>query len=145
MLLFCRSCTPRHGLLLLLSYFSTGPEITILVLSGRLQCWIEFSEQWQWQLYMTLVAVILFVVPALIILACYTVIVSTIWSKSKQMTPDPNRRLSRSEYSELQLCSQITFELLHAVQSYWALTMTFLYRRAERGYNAEFVTVTLFH
>jgi neuropeptide S receptor 1 len=49
---------------------------------------------------MTLVAVILFVVPALIISACYTVIVSTIWSKSKQMTPDPNRRLSRSEYSE---------------------------------------------
>jgi neuropeptide S receptor 1 len=74
--------------------------MALLVLPGRLQCWIEFSEQWQWQLYMTLVAVILFVVPALIISACYTVIVSTIWSKSKQMTPDPNRRLSRSEYSE---------------------------------------------
>ncbi|KAJ9598531.1 hypothetical protein L9F63_010788, partial [Diploptera punctata] len=64
-------------------------------IEGRLQCWIDFSEQWHWQLYMTLVAVTLFVVPALIISACYTVIVSTIWSKSKQLTPDPNRRQSR--------------------------------------------------
>jgi neuropeptide S receptor 1 len=68
-----------------------------VVVSGRLQCWIDFSEQWQWQLYMTLVAITLFVLPALIISACYTVIVSTIWSKSKQLTPDPNRRQSRSE------------------------------------------------
>ncbi|KDR18368.1 Cardioacceleratory peptide receptor [Zootermopsis nevadensis] len=66
-------------------------------IQGRLQCWIDFSEQWQWQLYMTLVAVTLFVLPAVIISACYTVIVSTIWSKSKQLTPDPNRRQSRIE------------------------------------------------
>ncbi|XP_021921974.1 cardioacceleratory peptide receptor-like [Zootermopsis nevadensis] len=65
-------------------------------IQGRLQCWIDFSEQWQWQLYMTLVAVTLFVLPAVIISACYTVIVSTIWSKSKQLTPDPNRRQSRN-------------------------------------------------
>jgi neuropeptide S receptor 1 len=46
---------------------------------------------------MTLVAVTLFVVPALIISACYAIIVTTIWSTSKQLTPDPNRRQSRSE------------------------------------------------
>ncbi|XP_069696760.1 cardioacceleratory peptide receptor-like [Periplaneta americana] len=68
-------------------------------IQGRMQCWIDFTEQWHWQLYMTLVAVTLFVVPALIISACYTVIVSTIWSKSKQLTPDPNRRLSRNSAS----------------------------------------------
>ncbi|KAL0274149.1 UNVERIFIED_CONTAM: hypothetical protein PYX00_006642 [Menopon gallinae] len=59
---------------------------------GRLQCWIEFSAQWQWQLYMTLVCVTLFVGPAIIISACYTVIVSTIWSKSKQLSPNPKYR-----------------------------------------------------
>ncbi|KDR17833.1 hypothetical protein L798_06780, partial [Zootermopsis nevadensis] len=52
------------------------------------QCWIEFPHQWQWQLYMTLVAVTVFIVPAFIITACYTVIVLTIWSKSKILTPD---------------------------------------------------------
>jgi neuropeptide S receptor 1 len=77
--------------------FSVNIELALIFLSGRLQCWIDFSEQWQWQLYMTLVAVTLFVVPAVIISACYTIIVSTIWSTSKQLTPDPNRRQSRSE------------------------------------------------
>ncbi|XP_063230519.1 cardioacceleratory peptide receptor-like [Bacillus rossius redtenbacheri] len=57
--------------------------------SWRLQCWIDFSEPWQWQVYMTLVALTLFVGPALIISACYTVIVSTIWSKSRQLTTEP--------------------------------------------------------
>ncbi|XP_033611290.1 cardioacceleratory peptide receptor-like [Cryptotermes secundus] len=68
-------------------------------IQGRLQCWIDFSEQWQWQLYMTLVAVTLFVVPAVIISACYAIIVTTIWSTSKQLTPDPNRRQSRNSGS----------------------------------------------
>lgn len=81
--------------------FSVSAEFSLLFLSGRLQCWIDFSEQWQWQLYMTLVAVTLFVVPAVIISACYTIIVSTIWSTSKQLTPDPNRRQSRSEWPQL--------------------------------------------
>jgi hypothetical protein len=36
---------------------------------------------------MTLVAVTVFVIPAFIITACYTIIVFTIWSKSKLLTP----------------------------------------------------------
>nr|UIG55679.1 crustacean cardioactive peptide receptor isoform 1 [Schistocerca gregaria] len=56
---------------------------------GRLQCWIDFPQAWQWQLYMTLVALTLFALPAVIISACYTVIVSTIWSKGRHMAPPP--------------------------------------------------------
>ncbi|GFG34763.1 hypothetical protein Cfor_04642, partial [Coptotermes formosanus] len=99
---FSGSCKRARLLVAVAWVISAIFSVPILILyhetaiEGRLQCWIEFSEQWQWQLYMTLVAVILFVVPALIISACYTVIVSTIWSKSKQMTPDPNRRLRRA-------------------------------------------------
>ncbi|BET00158.1 receptor [Nesidiocoris tenuis] len=48
---------------------------------GQLQCWIEMAEPWEWQLYMTVVSIALFFVPAIIITACYAVIVSTIWSK----------------------------------------------------------------
>lgn len=66
---------------------------------GRLQCWIEFKEPWQWQLYMTLVCVTLFVGPALIISACYTVIVSTIWAKSKQLSPNPKYRNTFLQHS----------------------------------------------
>lgn len=53
-----------------------------VLVRGRLQCWIEL-EHWQWQLYMTLVATSLFFLPALVIAACYSVIVYTIWTKSK--------------------------------------------------------------
>ncbi|XP_068085222.1 cardioacceleratory peptide receptor-like [Anabrus simplex] len=56
-------------------------------IQGQLQCWIDFLQPWQWKLYMTLVAATLFVLPALIITACYTVIVFTIWSKSKILMP----------------------------------------------------------
>ncbi|XP_063225710.1 cardioacceleratory peptide receptor-like isoform X3 [Bacillus rossius redtenbacheri] len=61
---------------------------------GKLQCWIDFPEPWQWQLYMTSVAVALFIVPAIIISACYTIIVLTIWSKSKVLTPTGRPRFS---------------------------------------------------
>ena len=51
------------------------------------QCWIDFPAQWHWQLYMILVALSLFIFPALIIASCYTLIVVTIWKKSKIMQP----------------------------------------------------------
>jgi neuropeptide S receptor 1 len=50
------------------------------------QCWITFSEQWQWQIYMTLVSMTLFVIPAILIAACYIIIVCTIWNKGKEMS-----------------------------------------------------------
>ncbi|XP_044267776.1 cardioacceleratory peptide receptor-like isoform X2 [Tribolium madens] len=50
------------------------------------QCWIDL-QTWQWKVYITLVALVLFVFPALIISACYAVIVRTIWSKSKLLIP----------------------------------------------------------
>lgn len=53
---------------------------------NRPQCWIEFPEQWHWQLYMTLVATALFVAPAFIISICYALIVTTIWAKSTFFT-----------------------------------------------------------
>ncbi|XP_014278716.1 cardioacceleratory peptide receptor [Halyomorpha halys] len=64
-------------------------------IQGQLQCWIEFSEAWQWQLYMTLVATAVFVLPALIISICYAFIVFTIWAKSKQYTHKPTSEDTR--------------------------------------------------
>ena len=43
------------------------------------QCWIEFTHPWQWQVYMTLVSLSVFIVPAIIIAVCYTTITITIW------------------------------------------------------------------
>nr|CAD7393268.1 unnamed protein product [Timema cristinae] len=78
---------------------------------GKLQCWIDFPEPWQWQLYMTSVAVALFIIPAIIISACYTVIVVTIWSKSKVLTPTGRPRVSNRMFV---LCwsPYIVFDLL---------------------------------
>ncbi|XP_018319388.1 cardioacceleratory peptide receptor-like [Agrilus planipennis] len=55
-------------------------------IEGVPQCWIDLKP-WQWRVYMTLVALVLFVCPAVIISACYAVIVWTIWSKSKILVP----------------------------------------------------------
>ncbi|XP_014258479.1 cardioacceleratory peptide receptor-like [Cimex lectularius] len=54
------------------------------LIQDQLQCWIEM-KQWEWRVYMTVVSLALFVIPAVIITACYTVIVSTIWSKGSNV------------------------------------------------------------
>ncbi|XP_065338332.1 cardioacceleratory peptide receptor-like isoform X2 [Cloeon dipterum] len=61
------------------------------LVQGQLQCWIELPEQWHWQLYITLVAVALFFIPACIITFCYAVIVATIWAQGKILGAQPAR------------------------------------------------------
>ncbi|KAK9500503.1 hypothetical protein O3M35_001757 [Rhynocoris fuscipes] len=61
------------------------------LVQGHLQCWIELTEPWQWQLYMTVVSIALFLLPALIISTCYAIIVSTIWSKSGRLIVIPTK------------------------------------------------------
>ncbi|XP_056648983.1 cardioacceleratory peptide receptor-like [Diorhabda sublineata] len=51
-------------------------------IQGQTQCWLEFSAQWMWKLYMTLVSISLFCIPAIIISTCYAIIIVTIWTKS---------------------------------------------------------------
>lgn len=60
--------------------------LSVVWCTGQLQCWIEL-QPWQWRVYMTLITVALLIAPAIIISACYTVIVRTIWSKSKLLVP----------------------------------------------------------
>ncbi|XP_076328800.1 cardioacceleratory peptide receptor-like [Tachypleus tridentatus] len=55
-----------------------------LLIKGRVQCWIDLKP-WEWKVYLTLIALSLFFLPALIISTCYIVIVYTIWTKSKAM------------------------------------------------------------
>ncbi|XP_004537259.2 cardioacceleratory peptide receptor [Ceratitis capitata] len=57
------------------------------LIEGQMQCWIDFGTQTAWQIYMCLVAATLFVVPALIITACYAIIVKTIWEKGSIFIP----------------------------------------------------------
>jgi len=57
---------------------------------GHVQCWIDLDEAWQWRLYLTLVAVSLLVLPALLIFSCYIVIVDTIWKQSAALTSSAN-------------------------------------------------------
>ncbi|XP_066944832.1 cardioacceleratory peptide receptor-like isoform X2 [Macrobrachium rosenbergii] len=72
-----------------LSAIFASPSLVLFMetfVEGVPQCWIDFSEAWQWKVYMTLVSLTVFVFPTVIITACYTIIVYTIWSKSKIMT-----------------------------------------------------------
>ncbi|XP_023726546.1 uncharacterized protein LOC111874907 isoform X2 [Cryptotermes secundus] len=68
------------------------------LVQGKTQCWIELPHPWQWQLYLSLVAVSLFVLPALIISGCYAVIVLTIWRKGKTLTPTSRSYRSRGQH-----------------------------------------------
>nr|CAH7720618.1 unnamed protein product [Callosobruchus chinensis] len=68
------------------------------VVQGQLQCWLEFSAQWQWRLYMTLVCISLFALPTAIIATCYAIIIITIWTKGTAtsfLTPQNDKRSKR--------------------------------------------------
>ncbi|XP_059479549.1 cardioacceleratory peptide receptor [Neocloeon triangulifer] len=82
----------------LLSAFFSIPLLILYEekeIQGQMQCWIEFEHPWQWQVYMVVISVSLFFIPALIITFCYAVIVITIWSKSKMLT-GKKKRLNRN-------------------------------------------------
>lgn len=51
------------------------------------QCWIDFESPWQWQLYLSLVSLSIFIIPAVIIAICYTTITVTIWRRGRIMQP----------------------------------------------------------
>ncbi|PSN42155.1 hypothetical protein C0J52_25226 [Blattella germanica] len=73
---------------ILVMYQEKEVEVYYFLFSGGMtQCWLEFPMVWHWQLYVVLIAVTIFVIPAIIITGCYTLIVYTIWSKSKLLTP----------------------------------------------------------
>lgn len=57
------------------------------LIQGHPQCWIELGSPMAWQIYMSLVSATLFAVPALIISACYAIIVKTIWAKGSIFVP----------------------------------------------------------
>lgn len=58
------------------------------LIEHQTQCWIELGEAWRWQVYMSLVAATLFAFPAVIITACYAIIVRTIWVKGSGFLPN---------------------------------------------------------
>ncbi len=67
--------------------------------TDRKQCWIELGEPWKWMLYMSLVSIILFFIPALIISLCYVIIVKTIFEKGTYMAPKDKRKNLRNNAS----------------------------------------------
>ncbi|XP_018497696.2 cardioacceleratory peptide receptor [Galendromus occidentalis] len=68
---------------------------------GMRQCWIEFTT-YEWRVYITIVAISLFFIPAIIIAACYSIIVYTIWTKSKMLSyPKSSHSASKTSKSSV--------------------------------------------
>ncbi|XP_060590727.1 cardioacceleratory peptide receptor-like [Ruditapes philippinarum] len=51
--------------------------------NGKQYCMMNLNETWHWQLYTTLVALTAFIIPALIIVICYSIILFVIWDKGR--------------------------------------------------------------
>ncbi|XP_049865835.1 cardioacceleratory peptide receptor [Pectinophora gossypiella] len=101
---FSGSWNRARGLIVSAWLISIIFSIPLLILyevkevQGQLQCWIDLGTPRRWQIWMTLVSVMIFVLPALTIAACYAVIVLTIWTKSKAvvMSPPVNSRRTKT-------------------------------------------------
>ncbi|XP_068630284.1 cardioacceleratory peptide receptor-like [Battus philenor] len=101
---FSGSWNRARGLIVSAWLISIIFSIPLLILyevkevQGQLQCWIDLGTPRRWQIWMSLVSVMIFVLPALAIAACYAVIVLTIWTKSKAvvMSPPINSRRTKT-------------------------------------------------
>ncbi|XP_050388391.1 cardioacceleratory peptide receptor [Patella vulgata] len=64
----------------------------------KLQCWMDFPEYWHWQLFFTLVSFVTFILPALIISACYIAIIYIIWNKGQNRSSmEESHRLTEKD------------------------------------------------
>ena len=70
----------------LLSAIFSSPILFIMEItetpSFGTQCWNPFLP-WQWKIYITLISIVLFFIPAILISSCYSIIVFTIWKKGR--------------------------------------------------------------
>ncbi|CAI9739720.1 cardioacceleratory peptide receptor-like isoform X1 [Octopus vulgaris] len=48
-------------------------------------CYLHLTEPWHWMVYITLLAVALFIIPTIIIIICYTTIIYVIWNNGKML------------------------------------------------------------
>ncbi|XP_046546267.1 cardioacceleratory peptide receptor-like [Haliotis rubra] len=89
----------------LLSLLFALPTIFIYaedVREDKKQCWMDFPSFWHWQLYFTLNAIVTFILPALIIAACYVAIIFIIWTKGQDSVDVPEQRnLTDKDYDSL--------------------------------------------
>ncbi|XP_050419513.1 cardioacceleratory peptide receptor-like [Patella vulgata] len=73
-----------------------------IIVDGRPQCWIEFPEAWYWKLYITIIAIGLFIIPAVLIAVCYIIIVVILWRKTSLQVPNSvtseKRYITNSSY-----------------------------------------------
>lgn len=67
-------------------------------LPGHLQCWMDLLESWHWQIYMSLISITVFFIPACIIATCYSIIIYTIWSKTNILSQNKMSRHPVCEY-----------------------------------------------
>nr|KAG5713651.1 hypothetical protein BaRGS_024699 [Batillaria attramentaria] len=90
---FSGSCEPTGGLRArilvgtawVLSLLFALPELILFRVDtqfGGPMCMIDFTETWQWQAYLTPIAITLFIIPAVIICICYVIIIVIIWRSS---------------------------------------------------------------
>ncbi|KAL4217466.1 vasopressin receptor [Mactra antiquata] len=52
-------------------------------LNNETHCIMTLQEPWHWRLYVTLAALTAFVIPAIIIIVCYSIIIFVIWDKGR--------------------------------------------------------------
>ncbi|KAK6166584.1 hypothetical protein SNE40_023240 [Patella caerulea] len=71
---------------------------------GGPQCYIDLTEAWQWQLYLSMIALVIFVIPAIIICICYVVIVAIIWRSSRLLKPSDSQKSLKSYKSKDEEC-----------------------------------------
>lgn len=77
---------------------------------GAEECWLAFPEYYHWLIYFVLVMSAVLIVPALIICACYTLIIVIIWKNGHLLSSATPRQIYTAERKYLVRASNHTNE-----------------------------------
>ncbi|XP_064647230.1 cardioacceleratory peptide receptor-like isoform X2 [Lineus longissimus] len=95
-----------------LSFLFSTPMIVLnkyeIMPDGFKNCWIFMTETWHWQVYITLIAISLFIIPAIIIAVCYGIIIFIVWVKSRDLLPKKKSKKSKTNGTILDDCDNDT-------------------------------------
>lgn len=114
----CRFFTVRRSRFLIGAawFFSFLFSIPMLFLyeqdriNGYLQCWLSFPSQIYWQLYFTIVSILLFIIPVILIIVCFGIVLRTIWVRGRNLQFGESMSLSRQDSFE---CSERVGSVLY--------------------------------
>ncbi|XP_070542740.1 mesotocin receptor-like [Ptychodera flava] len=120
----------------ILAFLLSLPQVFLWTLlpeeNGKEVCHSALNQKWQKQIYLTLVALVNFLFPFLVITTCYTRIVLRLWQKRNTILPGKGERRRKAKMKSLRMTFAIILVFVLCGLPYFAIDLYRFYTPEDR-------------